>query len=38
MEEAKQLRIMGFRIEMDDFGLGYSSLSMLSALPIDVLK
>ena len=29
---------MGFRIEMDDFGAGYSSLGMLSNLPIDVLK
>ena len=44
-EDAKQivevvsgLRDTGFRIEMDDFGSGYSSLNMLSALPIDVLK
>jgi diguanylate cyclase (GGDEF)-like protein len=44
-EDAKQivevvsgLRDKGFRIEMDDFGSGYSSLNMLSALPIDVLK
>jgi len=29
---------MGFIIEMDDFGAGYSSLNMLSDLPIDVLK
>lgn len=29
---------MGFRIEMDDFGSGYSSLGMLSQMPIDVLK
>ena len=33
-----QLREMGFKIEMDDFGSGYSSLNMLSELPIDVLK
>lgn len=33
-----QLRGMGFQIEMDDFGSGYSSLNMLSELPIDVLK
>ena len=33
-----QLRAMGFKIEMDDFGSGYSSLNMLSELPIDVLK
>lgn len=33
-----KLREMGFKIEMDDFGSGYSSLNMLSELPIDVLK
>lgn len=32
------LRAMGFLIEMDDFGSGYSSLNMLSELPIDLLK
>ena len=32
------LRDMGFQIEMDDFGSGYSSLNMLSDMPIDVLK
>ena len=37
---ARELRGMGmgFRIEMDDFGSGYSSLGMLSHLPIDALK
>ena len=35
---AEQLREMGYRIEMDDFGSGYSSLNMLSSLPVDVLK
>ena len=38
VEKVKQLRELGFKIEMDDFGSGYSSLSMLSVLPIDVLK
>ena len=33
-----RLREMGFVIEMDDFGSGYSSLNMISSLPIDVLK
>ena len=33
-----RLRGCGFEIEMDDFGSGYSSLNMLSAMPIDVLK
>ena len=32
------LRELGFAIEMDDFGSGYSSLNMLSSMPIDVLK
>ena len=32
------LREKGYRIEMDDFGSGYSSLNMLSSMPIDVLK
>ena len=36
--KVKQLREHGFRIEMDDFGSGYSSLNMISALPIDALK
>ena len=38
VEVVSGLRDTGFRIEMDDFGSGYSSLNMLSALPIDVLK
>ncbi len=33
-----ELRAMGFVIEMDDFGSGYSSLNMISTLPIDALK
>jgi EAL domain-containing protein (putative c-di-GMP-specific phosphodiesterase class I) len=32
------LRNRGFKIEMDDFGSGYSSLNMLTSLPIDALK
>ena len=34
----RRLRDKGFRIEMDDFGSGYSSLGMLATLPVDVLK
>ncbi len=37
-QTVKELRETGFLIEMDDFGSGYSSLNMLAALPIDVLK
>lgn len=38
IEVVEQLRNLGFQIEMDDFGSGYSSLNMLSTLPIDILK
>ena len=36
--EVEQLKKAGFIIEMDDFGSGYSSLNMLAAMPIDILK
>jgi EAL domain-containing protein (putative c-di-GMP-specific phosphodiesterase class I) len=32
------LRALGVRVALDDFGLGYSSLTHLKALPVDVLK
>lgn len=38
LETIHRLRELGFEIEMDDFGSGYSSLNMLSDMPIDVLK
>lgn len=38
LDVIRGLRDMGFEIEMDDFGSGYSSLNMLSDMPIDVLK
>lgn len=38
LEVIERLRARGFEIEMDDFGSGYSSLNMLSDMPIDVLK
>ena len=34
----ERLRGKGYEIEMDDFGSGYSSLGMLSSMPVDVLK
>lgn len=34
----KTLRESGFFIEMDDFGTGFSSLNMITTLPIDALK
>lgn len=33
-----QLKLLGVRIAIDDFGAGYTSFSYLSKLPIDVLK
>ncbi len=34
----KRLQEMGFRLEVDDFGSGYSSLNMLRNIPVDVIK
>ena len=38
MEVIKNLRNYGFKIEIDDFGSGYSSLNMLKDISADVLK
>jgi diguanylate cyclase (GGDEF)-like protein len=38
LQAVKSLRDAGFKIEMDDFGSGYSSLNMLCLMPIDALK
>ena len=38
LDVIRRLRERGFEIEMDDFGSGYSSLNMLSDMPVDVLK
>ena len=37
-EEMGELKDRGFRILMDDFGSGYSSLNMLRKAPIDTMK
>lgn len=34
----KELQKIGFIIEMDDFGSGYSSLNTLKDVPVDILK
>ncbi|WP_226037551.1 sensor domain-containing protein [Aquibacillus saliphilus] len=33
-----ELNLLGVKISIDDFGIGYSSLSVLSKLPIDFVK
>ena len=38
VETVTELRKAGFHIEVDDFGSGYSSLNMISTLPMDALK
>ena len=38
IETVNNLRNLGFQIEMDDFGTGFSSLNMISELPLDALK
>ena len=38
MEILKRLQDFGFKIEIDDFGSGYSSLNMLKDISADVLK
>ena len=37
-EVLTQLRSHGFCIEMDDFGVGESSLAMLANMPVDIIK
>lgn len=38
IDKLRRLRNEGIKIAIDDFGKGYSSLSYLSKLPIDILK
>lgn len=38
LDTMRHLRDLGFQIEIDDFGSGYSSLNMLSDMPFDILK
>lgn len=38
LETVIMLKKLGFIIEMDDFGSGYSSLNMLNEIPVDILK
>jgi diguanylate cyclase len=38
VEKMKSLKKMGVLLSLDDFGIGYSSLSLLKQLPLDELK
>lgn len=38
LELVKGLHNIGTKVSMDDFGSGYSSLNLLSKLPIDIIK
>jgi len=38
LQTMSNLQEFGFKVEMDDFGSGYSSLNMLKDVPVDVLK
>ncbi|RLU01098.1 EAL domain-containing protein [Ketobacter sp.] len=37
-KQLERLRARGIRVALDDFGIGYSSLSYLQGLPVDQLK
>lgn len=38
VEQVNKLHAAGFKIEIDDFGSGYSSLNMLSLISVDTIK
>ncbi|MBR0367803.1 MAG: EAL domain-containing protein, partial [Clostridia bacterium] len=38
IQTTERLRALGFQVEMDDFGSGYSSLHMLKEVPVDRIK
>jgi diguanylate cyclase (GGDEF)-like protein len=38
IEVLQQVRAIGVRVAIDDFGIGYSSLSYMKRLPVDVVK
>ncbi len=38
INEISKLRAYGFKVSMDDFGVGYSTLNSLGLLPVDVIK
>ena len=38
LSTVKKLKDYGFKVSMDDFGAGYSSLNSLKELPLDIIK
>lgn len=38
IEVVSDLKLLGFRVSLDDFGSAYSSLNCLKELPIDIIK
>ncbi len=38
IEVVRKFQELGFKVEMDDFGSGYSSLNSLKDIPVDILK
>ncbi|MBR5400208.1 MAG: EAL domain-containing protein [Treponema sp.] len=38
LSTVKKLKEYGFKVSMDDFGAGYSSLNSLKELPLDIIK
>ena len=38
IDKIEKLRAHGFKISVDDFGAGYSSLNLIGILPVDIIK
>ena len=38
IEKVEKLRNLGFKVSVDDFGAGYSSLNLIGILPVDIIK
>jgi EAL domain-containing protein (putative c-di-GMP-specific phosphodiesterase class I)/GGDEF domain-containing protein len=38
IDKIEKLRANGFKISVDDFGAGYSSLNLIGILPVDIIK
>ena len=38
IDKVEKLRDYGFKVSVDDFGAGYSSLNLIGVLPVDIIK